>query len=49
MHLNISSFDKNFKELSLLLNSIKIIFNVIVLTESWLQDGVCNLIQIEGF
>src|SRR5436190_10177309 len=49
LHLNIRSYNKNFDELLVMLSSISTRFDVIILTETWLAQGDCNLVQIPGY
>jgi hypothetical protein len=46
-HHNIRSFNKNYDELSVLLNRFKFTMDVIVLTETWFSPLMC--FEIEGF
>ncbi|XP_039286617.1 uncharacterized protein LOC120351901 [Nilaparvata lugens] len=47
-HTNIRSFNKNFDELTVILNNYKIKFNIIVLTETWVDEA--NVVAcLEGY
>ena len=43
------SLNGHFNELSTLLNSINFNFDIILFTESWLDDGIKNLISFPGY
>ena len=47
--VNIRSCRKNFSELQVFLNSLKIKYKVIILTEIWLTEATDNGFNIEGF
>lgn len=44
-HHNIRSFNKNFDNLTLLIDQIKLNIDVLVLTETWFVDGLCWELQ----
>ena len=44
---NVRSFNRNFDQLSLLLDSVKQKVGVIVLSETWFTEGLCT--QIDGY
>ena len=46
-HHNIHSFNKNFDNLSIMLNEIKTVINVIILTETWFIEVLCQ--EIDGY
>ena len=46
---NCRSLHGHFDELSALLNSINFKFDVISFTESWLDDGIKNLVSFHGY
>ena len=46
-HHNIYSFNKNFDKLSIMLNKIKTMIDVIILTETWYIEGLCQ--EIDGY
>ena len=48
-HLNARSFVHNFDEIIMLLDSIEIKFNIIVISETWLQEYNKDLYQIENY
>ena len=48
-HLNARSFVHNFDEIIMLLDSIEIKFNIIVISETWLQEYNKDLYQIEKY
>ena len=48
-HLNASSFGHNFDDIIMLLDSIEIKFNIIVISETWLQEYNKDLYKIENY
>ena len=48
-HLNARSFVHNFDDIIMLLDSIEIKFNIIVISETWLQEYNKDLYQIENY
>ena len=48
-HLNARSFVHNFDDIIMLLDSIEIKFNIIVISETWLQEYNKYLYQIENY
>ena len=48
-NLNARSFVHNFDEIIMLLDSIEIKFNIIVISETWLQEYNKDLYQIENY
>ena len=46
-HHNIHSFNKNFDNLSIMLNEIETMIDVIILTETWFIEGLCQ--EIDGY
>jgi hypothetical protein len=49
LHLNIRSYRKNFDDLLINLESCKVKYDLIVLTETWLQENECALTVLDGF
>jgi hypothetical protein len=49
LHLNIRSYNKNFDEFMIWLNVIKIKYDLIILTETWLVEGDRDLVVIDGY
>jgi hypothetical protein len=48
IHLNIRSYKKNFDEFLVLLNGMNVKFDVIVLTETWM-DGCESVVCLNGY
>lgn len=48
LHQNIRSYNKNFDEFLVLINSFKSKFNCIILTEAWLNDD-SDLMSLDGY
>ena len=46
-HHNVRSFNRNFDQLSLLLDSVKQKVGVILLSETWFTEGLCT--EIDGY
>ena len=48
-HVNVRSFVHNFDDIIMLLDSIEIKLNIIVISETWLQEYNKDLYQIESY
>ncbi len=49
MHINCRSMVANFDSLVMLINALAFSFDIIVVTESWLQDSTSHLYNISGY
>ena len=48
-NFNIRSFFKNFDELSIILSHFDVSFDIIILTETWLNENTAQLCNINGY